>query len=356
MPDSNYPPVFDGHNDTILALVEQDPEKRRDFFVESETGHIDFPRAKAGGLGGGFFAIFTRSPKAGDILKNRPDTSKPYEVPLPPAPSYSDALQFTVQAAAKLFQLEEASNGQIRIVRTADELDSCLRKGIFAVLLHIEGAEAIDADLNSLQVFYQMGLRSLGIVWSRANIFGHGVPFKFPGSPDVGPGLTDAGKALVKECNRLGILVDLSHLNEKGFWDVASITTTPLVATHSCAYKLSQSTRNLTDKQLDAVAESGGVVGVNYHVGFLRADGSFDKETSLAEIVNHTRYMVDRMGIEHVALGSDFDGAVMPQDLKDAAGLPKLMEALSDSGFDHAALEQIAFSNWVRVLKATLRD
>lgn len=353
MSHSSHPPVFDGHNDTILALVEQDSEKRRDFFVESDKGHIDFPRAQRGGLGGGFFAIFTRSPQSKDILKNKPDTSKPYEVPLPPAPSYAEALQFTVKAASKLFQLEDRAAGKIKVVRTADELEDCLQAGVFAILLHVEGAEAIDPDLDALQVFYQMGLRSLGLVWSRSNSFGHGVPFKFPGSPDTGPGLTDAGKALIKECNRLGIVVDVSHLNEKGFWDVASISTAPLVATHSCAHALSPSTRNLTDKQLDAVAESSGIVGVNYHTGFLRADGSFDKETSLAEIVKHARYMVERMGIDHVGLGSDFDGAIMPQDLKDAAGLPQLMEALADSGFDAAALEQIAYKNWIRVLRLT---
>lgn len=353
MSEFAYPPVFDGHNDTVLALVAEDEEKRRDFFVESESGHIDFPRARAGGLAGGFFAMFTRSPKSDPLALTQPDTSKPYELPLPDAPEYAHALQFTVRAASMLFQLEKQSEGQIKVVRTVDELADCLNNGIFAILLHIEGAEAIDGNLDALHVFYQMGLRSLGPVWSRSNRFAHGVPFKFPGDPDIGPGLTDAGRALIRECNQLGVVVDLSHLNEKGFWDVAGMTTAPLVATHSCAHTLSQSTRNLTDKQMDAIAESGGIVGVNFHTGFLRSDGKFDQETPLAEIATHAAYMADRMGVEHVALGSDFDGAIMPRDLKDAAGLPKLMEALMKAGFDSEALEKIAYKNWLRVLEET---
>jgi membrane dipeptidase len=229
-----------------------------------------------------------------------------------------------------------------------------LESGIFAMIFHIEGAEAIDADLTALDVLYAAGLRSLGIVWSRPNIFGHGVPFAFPSSPDTGPGLTDAGKALVRGCNQRGILLDLSHLNEQGFWDVAALSTAPLVATHSGAHALCASARNLTDRQLDAIAASGGVVGVNYHVSFLRADGQRDADTtSLTEIVRHVDYMVKRMGIDHVALGSDFDGAVMPGDLRDAAGLPKLMSALRAAGYDDAALRQIAYGNWLRVLGQT---
>jgi membrane dipeptidase len=147
---------------------------------------------------------------------------------------------------------------------------------VLATILHFEGAEAIDPQLNALEVFYQAGLRSLGLVWSRPTAFGHGVPFAFPHSPDTGPGLTDAGKQLVRACNRLGIMIDLSHLNEQGFWDVAELTNAPLVATHSNAHALCASSRNLTDKQLDAIKESDGMVGLNFAVCFLREDGAND--------------------------------------------------------------------------------
>lgn len=153
-----------------------------------------------------------------------------------------------MSAAATRLHTESASNGEIKIVRTVDELESCLHNGTFAILLHIEGAESIDTEFHSLYVLYQMGLRSLGLVWSRPTAFGSGVPFKFPASPDIGPGLTSYGKVLVKQCNQLGILVDLSHLNEKGFWDVASLSDALLVATYSGVHELSKSPRNLTDK------------------------------------------------------------------------------------------------------------
>lgn len=350
--ETTYPLIFDGHNDTILAML-----SGRSFFEKSDTGHIDLPRAQAGGLGGGFFAIFVPSTKPmGAFPGMQRDANGGYRVPLPDPLEHRYALDFATRALRLLFEMEAAAAGKVKIVRTVAELDACLKQGIFAVILHFEGVEAVDTNFDSLHVFYQAGLRSVGITWSRPNAFGHGVPFSFPASPDTGPGLTDAGKALVKTCNELGVMIDLSHLNEKGFWDVAALSNAPLVATHSNAHVLAATPRNLTDKQLDAVKETGGVVGVNFHIGFLREDGRSDTETSLTEIVRHAAYMADRIGIEHVALGSDFDGATMPQDLKDAAGLPKLMKALADHGFDQSALQKIAHENWMRVLGETWKN
>lgn len=352
-------PIFDGHNDTLLdiALPHLGSAAERSFFTRSVHGHVDLPRARAGGMGGGFFAIFTPSSfKRSGAMPGTTAAGQSYAVPTPPVVEQQAALKFTVDLAALLFRWEAESKGAAKVVRTASELAQALTDGTFAMIFHIEGAEAIDANFNALEVLYRAGLRSLGIVWSRPNIFGAGVPFQFPSSPDTGPGLTDVGKALVAACNRLGILIDLSHLNEKGFWDVARLSDKPLVATHSGAHALCPSARNLTDRQLDAIKASGGVVGVNFHVGFLRADGGRDPETTpLTEIVRHLDYMVERMGIDHVALGSDFDGAVMPGDLGDAAGLPKLMDALVAAGYDEAARRKIAYENWLRVLGATWR-
>lgn len=277
-----------------------------------------------------------------------------YALPIAAEVDQATALKLTIDLAASLFRLERKGQGALKVVRTVAEMAQCLADGTFAMIFHIEGAEAIDRDLNALEVLYQAGLRSLGITWSRPNIFASGVPFAFPSSPDTGPGLTDAGKALVRACNELGILIDLSHLNEKGFWDVEQLSSAPLVATHSGAHALSASARNLTDRQLDAIRASDGIVGVNFHVGFLRADGKREAATtSLTEIVRHLDYMVERMGIDHVALGSDFDGAIMPGDLRDVTGLPKLMEALDAAGYDESARRQIAYGNWLRVLGKT---
>lgn len=349
---TTYPPVFDGHNDTVLELMSTDPAKRRSFFTRAERGHIDLPRAQAGGLGGGLFAMYVPSPKK----MGPPPKSTSYAAPLPDPLALDYAQQHAMRAFATLLDVERKSGGQVQITRTASELAETLERGKLAMVLHFEGAEPIDTDLAALPVFYAAGLRSLGLVWSRPNAFASGVPFAFPASPDQGPGLTDAGHRLVRACNDLGIVVDLSHLNEQGFWEVEALSDAPLVASHSGAHALCASTRNLTDKQLDAIRASGGIVGVNYHVGFLRADGRVTKDTSLGEIVRHVVYMVERMGIDHVGLGSDFDGATMPGDLKDAAGLPKLMAALVEAGFDGEALAKIANGNWQRVLADTWRE
>jgi membrane dipeptidase len=357
------PPIFDGHNDTLLDLYLPKRGKERTFFVESQHGHIDLPRARRGGFGGGFFAIYVPNPAAPTAV-NAPISlavgakmgKSSYRTPLPDPLEQSYALNFAMGMAAKLFEVEAQSNGEFKIVRTVGELTEALKNGVVAAIFHFEGVEPLDTDLHALDLFYQAGLRSLGIVWSRPNAFGHGVPFNFPSSPDTGPGLTDAGRALVKRCNQLGVLIDLSHLNERGFWDVAELSAAPLVATHSGVHALCPSPRNLTDRQLDAIGETGGVVGVNFHIGFLRTDGRTDLETSVSEIARHAAYIADRIGIDHVALGSDFDGATMPHDLKDVAGLPVLVQALRHHGFDDTSLRKIAHENWLRVLGRTWKS
>jgi len=149
-----------------------------------------------------------------------------------------------------LLRIERESQGRVRICRDVDDIQESVDHDALAAVLHLEGAEAIDPDFELLDVLYGAGLRSIGPLWSRPNAFGHGVPFLCPSSPDTGPGLTALGKELVGACNRLKILVDLSHLNERGFWDVAAISDAPLVATHSNAHALCAASRNLTDEQL----------------------------------------------------------------------------------------------------------
>lgn len=351
-PTTNTIPVFDGHNDILLRIYrgKQGRGPEHDFFTRNEGGHLDLPRAREGGFGGGFFAVFVPP----SVTPPEPETIDK-DVPLPPAIEQDYALRMAMSVTALLFELEREAKGQLKVVRSADELTACLQTGVMAAILHFEGVEAIDPDLEALEVFYQAGLRSLGPVWSRPNAFGEGVPFRFPHSPDTGPGLTDAGKALVRACNRLGIMIDLSHLNERGFWDVAALTNAPLVATHSNAHALCPSTRNLTDKQLDAIKESDGMVGVNFGVYFLREDGAKDVNTPIGDIVRHVDYLVGRLGIDRVGFGSDFDGATIPEAIGDATGLPGLLDALRAAGYDEASLRKLAHENWVRVLGKTWR-
>jgi membrane dipeptidase len=253
-----------------------------------------------------------------------------------------------------LYRLQRESQGQLHIVRSHAELQHCLGSDVLAAVIHFEGAEAIDPGLDALEVFYAAGLRSLGPVWSRPNDFGEGVPYLYPHSPDTGPGLTDTGKALVRACNQLGIVVDVSHINEKGFWDIAAISQVPLVATHSNAHALTPTPRNLTDRQLDAIKESGGIVGVNFAVGFLRTPfgGHGPDDIPIARIVEHFDYLIERMGIDHVGFGADLDGAVIPTEVGDVAGLPRVVAALRSKGYDDAALRKLGHENWVRVLGA----
>ena len=152
--------------------------------------------------------------------------------------------------------------------RSGADLDRALADGDGppAAVLHLEGAEAIDPGLEALELWYEAGLRSIGPVWSRSNAFAHGVPFISPCSPDIGPGLTEAGRALARRCAELGILIDVSHLNEAGFWDLARIELGPIVACHSAAHALCPTSRNLTDAQIDAVGASGGLVGIVFAV------------------------------------------------------------------------------------------
>ncbi|HEV7663278.1 MAG TPA: dipeptidase [Chloroflexota bacterium] len=362
------PPIFDGHNDVLSRLLEAertaalggpitDPATQPPSFFErnDDRGHIDLPRAQAGGFGGGLFSVYIGpDPQAwaaaGAVLGQSLDGNP---VRFPRSLTQDFAQRNALAEMGLLFRLQRLSCGQLRIVRDAADLRQCLATGILAAVIHFEGAEPIDPSLDTLELFYAAGLRSVGPVWSRQNDFGEGVPYLFPHSPDTGPGLTDAGKALVAACNKLGIVVDLSHINERGFWDIANATDKPLVASHSNAHALAPSPRNLTDRQLDAIKESNGVVGVNFYTGFLRADGRRDASTPIASIVDHFRYLVDRMGIDHVGFGADLDGALIPSEVGDVAGLPKVMVALRAAGFDEPALKKLANENWLRVLDAT---
>ena len=321
--------IIDGHNDLVLNRWRGEPAK-----------HLHLDDARAAGFAGGFFALYVPSPPP---FEDAP--VPPYALPLAEPVPHEEAALIADELFAELAALP------VGRATSADDF----RAGEITAIVHLEGAEPIAPDLSNLQEWYDRGLRSVGIVWSRPNAFAEGVPFRFPGDPDTGPGLTEAGQALVRACNELGILVDLSHLNEAGFWDVARSSTAPLVATHSNAHALCAATRNLTDAQLDAVRDSGGVVGVNFAVTFLREDGREVRDTPITEIVRHVDYLVERMGIDHVAFGSDFDGAVVPDELGGVAGFPKLVEALGEAGYDTEAVDKVTHGNWLRVLDETWR-
>ena len=343
------PAVFDGHND---ALTSDDHAQIAD---GRSGGHLDLPRMRAGGVRGAIFSVFTRS--AGGAREHpvpRDDGVLEFE-PAPPV-EHAVAAADATAVAGRLLALERA--GHVRLARSGADLDRARddEAGPPAAVLHLEGAEAIDPGLEALELWYEAGLRSVGPVWSRPNAFAHGVPFISPSTPDTGPGLTDAGRALVRRCAELGIMIDVSHLNEAGFWDVARLDVGPIVATHSAVHSLCPTSRNLLDSQLDAIGGSGGLAGIVFACPFLRADFADDPDTPMSLIAQHARYVADRIGVAHVALGSDYDGATIPAQLGDVAGTPKLLDALAAAGFDESECRQVAWDNWRRVLGAWWRD
>lgn len=347
------PAYFDGHNDTLLRLWRFHRKDAVSAFVNgivagSESGpgdgrggaagHIDLPRARAGGLAGGLCAIFVMSDPA-----YRADPSDPGRV------DPARALQDAVAMLAILIRVARAHPDDLQICGSVAEIRAAMAAGRFAAVPHIEGAEMIGADLDALYVLHAAGLRSIGPVWSHPNRFAHGVPFVFPSTPDHGPGLTQAGRDLVRACDELRILIDLSHLNEAGFWEVARLSRAPLVATHSNAIGVAPHSRNLTDRQLDAISDSGGLVGINLGAGFLNPEGVRTPQVPLDLVRRHVDYIVNRIGIDHVALGSDFDGTTIPEDLRGAEDLPKIT-ALLARDYGAGDLARFAHGNWLRVL------
>lgn len=344
-------PFFDGHNDTLLRLLEHgSPDKEKLFIDGTPDGHVDLPRAKRAGMVGGFFAMFPPpvKPEAG-AAPQQPNFASGQ---LPPELALSDAQVSTHGMAAILLRLERL--GALDVCRSAAEIRAAIAGERMAAIFHIEGAEAIDTKFHTLEVLYAAGLRSIGITWSRANSFGTGVPFRHNADPDIGPGLTAAGKDLVRLSDEMGVMIDLSHLNAAGFRDVAALSSKPLVATHSNVHAISPSTRNLTDWQLAAIRDSGGVVGLNYATGFLRPDGKFVADTPIELMVRHVDALLEAVGEDGVALGSDFDGAMMPAEIGDVTGVPKLLQALLDKGYGEALVRKIALDNWLSIVERTI--
>ena len=350
----NQVPVFDGHNDIVLKIAAAGKDRAKLWLQGEGAGHLDLPRMLKHGFAGGFFAVYIPSPEEGepvdhDALMDNP----PYDLPLPDLIGHTTAQPVAVEMLGHLLWMERASEGRFRWCRSAADIRAAMAAGVVAGVLHFEGAEPIGPNLDALHLFHAMGLRSLGPVWSRPTIFGHGVPFRFPSTGDTGPGLTDLGKALVRECNALRIMIDLSHLNEAGFWDVAKLSDAPLVATHSNAHAVTPSSRNLSDRQLQAIGETGGMAGLNFATCFLRPDGRRGADMTLDPVKRHIEHMLKLAGEDHVGLGSDYDGATTPQDIGGVEGLPVLVGAMREMGLGETLITKIAHGNWLRLLERT---
>ena len=228
--------------------------------------------------------------------------------------------------------------------RKASDIREAKEAGKLAAILMIENSEAVERSLNILRSLYMLGVRSIGLThnlntWASAG----------NDEEDLGGGLTRFGMALVKEMNRLGMLVDVSHISERGFWDVLEISEHPVIASHSNCKTLCRHPRNLSNEQLKALAANGGVVGITFVPGFITADG-WTKMPPLAQLLNHFAYAIDIAGIDHVGIGSDFDGG--GDLLKDAGEFIKIAEGLSDRGYSDEDIRKVLGENHLRVFEA----
>ena len=336
--------TFDGHNDSLSRLWVGARESGFDPVAEfaRDVGHVNTPAARSGGLSGGFFALYSPSRRA--PFDHSKMAGLPYDTPLPAALDAGAALQSVIGQAGIAHNLQNA--GHLTLCTSAMELAETFVSDRLAAILHLEGADCIDPDLLALDTLYALGLRSLGPVWSRPTIFGDGVPFQFGRDGDTGPGLTADGMRLIERCRALGVMVDTSHLTMAGFWQIAEAGL-PLVATHSNAYAHCPATRNLTDAQLRAIGETGGMVGLNFGTIFMDQAGWDTGRATLDVAMRHLDHMIALAGEDHVGIGSDFDGAPMPDGIKSAADLPALQDAMQNHGYGPELIAKICHENWL---------
>ncbi|MCT4686724.1 dipeptidase [Vallitalea sp.] len=353
MYDNNYInriPFIDGHNDTLKKLF----LLNENVYNSNGKSHIDILKAKKAIFKGGFFAILAVAEKLEErksgyglhIVENG------WSVDYPRALNQEYAQRFTDDVLEYLIK-ETKKFHDLKIIKSYKELEKNIFTNNLSVILHFEGAEAIKSDLSNLEDYYRKGLRSLGLVWSRANDFGYGVPFRFPSDSNIGEGLTLAGKELIKKCNDMGILIDLAHINEKGFFDAVRLSKAPIVVSHAGVHSICKSSTNLSDRQIDAVKDSNGNIGIIFDVLNTRPDGQYVKNSPMNIINEHIEYVINRIGIDHVSFGSDFDGGVIPDDIEDITGIPKLINCLQQLGYSQEDIEKVCYKNWLRVIRDT---
>jgi membrane dipeptidase len=303
--------VVDLHSDALLAYS----SGARDIGARSSVGHIDLPRLRDGGVDVQVFAAFVHPKEA--------------------AHGFVRATQL-LEAFDRLVAAYPRAIGK---AATVADIESLRRRGRLAGVLSIENGDALGGDPNNVDVLYRRGVRIMSLTWNASNALADGASERRRG------GLTPLGRTVLQRMQRLGIVVDVSHLSEKSFWDVLAATRGPLMATHSAAAAVVPHPRNLTDAQLRAIAARGGVVGVNFYPA--HAGGP-----SVDRILNQIDYMVKVMGVDHVGLGSDFDGFTQTvRGLEDVSRLPNLTAGLAARGYTPDEIRKILGENALRVFK-----
>lgn len=310
--------IFDGHCDTLLAVL----EGKRKLGERSSEGHVDLPRLRESGVTAQVFAIFIQD----GYLPAR-------------------AARQTLRVLDTLYRELRDNADSLMLALRAEDVDKAKGEGKVAAVVGLEGAESVEGDLSLLRMFHRLGVRLLTVAWSRRNQAADGVY-----EARTGGGLTNFGLQLVEECNKLGVLVDISHLSPAGVRDVLQVSSAPVIASHSNAHALCPHWRNLTDEQLLAVAEKGGVVGVTFVPVFITEEG---EAAGLEKLLDHIDHIVNVTGTDHVGLGSDFDGfgPPPPVGLEDVTCLPAITAGLVERGYSEGNVRKILGGNLLRVFR-----
>jgi membrane dipeptidase len=323
--------LFDGHADIWSDVVQKRLSGEREIF---RNYHLD--KFKEGGVGGGIFVMWID----------------------PPHDQHPEQRLREIMSAAR-DEIIEAED-LIQIVKAYSDFEAAVATGKMPVVIGVEGLSGIGEDLNQLDALYAFGARHASLTWNEANALATGL------SGDPLQGLTQLGFEAVKKLETLGMLVDVSHLNDKSFWDVLSISTKPLIASHSNSRAECDHKRNLTDDQLRAVAATGGLVGGNAWCDFIDLDPT---KRTIERFVDHIEYMIELIGEDHVGLGFDFcdyiasgamatfaeDAILETIGLENAAKAGHVIEILRRRGHKEVTLEKIASGNFMRVLKTILK-
>ncbi|MFA1820345.1 dipeptidase [Virgibacillus oceani] len=327
--EGHTPMVVDSHIDTLMKVVEDETGLPAVDIGEETDFEIDIPKLQEAGLHVPFMAAFTAG-HYDDHAKNISDTLAPIHA---------------------LYWTEKNNSESFTIASTLDEIRQAVKDEKIAAVPAIEGAYSLAGEhaLELLHQYYDLGITTIGFTWNYSNALGEGADRVYNdrnNTPSDG-GLTELGETIVKEMNRLGMLVDVSHMDEGTFWDVLDVTEEPIIATHSGVDALHSHPRNLTDDQLRALAENGGVIGIVFYPQFLTETG----EATVGDIVDHIDHAVEIMGVDHVAIGSDFDGATLPADMQDSTDISMITEELEIRGYSSFDIMKIMGGNTLRVLQ-----
>ena len=327
--------IIDMHCDTIMALMNTNKSLR-----ESDN-MVDLLKMKKGDYLLQSFAMFVP-------YKSKENNYSPFE--------------YCHKMIDRYYQELDANKDIIAPVFTSQDIKENIKNNKMSALLTIEEGGVCLGNIEFLRNFYRLGVRMMTLTWNFKNeIATPNIDYSSYASENfkkenivlkanMNDGLTDFGIAVVKEMNRLGMVIDCSHLSDKGFYDVIKYSTKQIVCSHSCARSLCDHPRNLTDDMLLKLKENGGVIGINYAPSFVKKDADF---VYIKDIVEHIKYIANLIGIDYVGLGSDFDGISNQKlELKNASMMNQLIECLKINGFSDEDIEKISYKNVMRVFEA----